>query len=96
MRDTDLFLSTEKLVRDTDLSGMEKLVRAVESFSNVERPMLKGKRNRELQSVQRDQMEKEKILSEQKSLPLWSLRCYDKIVFSNLRNGSYFKIWFLN
>ena len=26
MRDTDLFLSTEKLVRDTDLSGMEKLV----------------------------------------------------------------------
>ena len=58
--------------------------------------MSKGKRNRELQSVQRDHMEKEKILSEQKSLPLWPLRSYDKIVFSNFRTGSYFKIWFLH
>ena len=69
MRDTDLFSSAGKLVRDTDLfSSIGKRVRGVESFSNVERSLSKGKRNRELESAQLSQMDKEKILSEKKRL----------------------------
>ena len=44
-------------------------VRDVESFSSFERPPPKGERNRELESVQLSQTEREIILSEQKSLP---------------------------
>ena len=68
MKDTDLLSSTGKLVRDTDFfSGVGKPVRGVESFSNVERSLSNGERNRELESVQLSQMEKEKILSERRS-----------------------------
>ena len=56
-------------MRDTELfSSMVKPLRAVESPSNVERPLWKGKRNRALESVQLPQMKRDKILSEHKSL----------------------------
>ena len=54
--------------QDTDLRSTEKLARGVESFSSFEKPLLKGRRDRELESVQLSQIEKERILSEQKSL----------------------------
>ena len=62
------FSNVVKPVRDTDLLGMGKPVRGVESFSHVEWSLSNGKRNRELESVQLSQMDKEKILSEQRSL----------------------------
>ena len=61
MQDTDLFTSIGKSVSDTDLLGIGKRVRGVESFSNVERSLSKGKRNRELESVQLSQIEKGEI-----------------------------------
>ena len=43
-------------------------VRDAESFSSFEKPLLKGKRNREMENVQLSQMGKERILSEQNTL----------------------------
>ena len=40
-------------------------------MSSFEKPVSKGKRNREMESVQLSQMEKERILSEQKSLHVY-------------------------
>ena len=50
-------------MRDTDLLSP---VRDVESFSSFEKPLSKGERNRELESVQLSRMDKERTLSEQK------------------------------
>ena len=58
-------------MRDVDLfSSVEKSSWAVEPFSSFEKPLSKGKRIRELKSLQDSQMEKEKerILSEQKNI----------------------------
>ena len=54
--------------RQRQKRGMEELVGGVESFSDVERSLSKGKRNRELESVHFSQIEIEKILSEQRRL----------------------------
>ena len=54
--------------QDTDLRSKGKYLRGVESFSSVERSLSKGKRDREFESLQLSQMDKEKILSAQRSL----------------------------
>ena len=56
-------------MRDTDpFSNIGKPVQDVESFSSFQRSLLKGKRNRELESVQDSQIEKVRMLSRQKGL----------------------------
>ena len=55
-------------MQNTDSVGIRKPVRGVESFSNFERSLPKGKRNGELENVQTSQMENEKILSDQRTL----------------------------
>ena len=49
-------------------SSVGRPMRDAEPFSSFEKPLSKGKRNRELDSVQLSQMEKDRILSEQKNL----------------------------
>ena len=46
----------------------EKSRRDVEAFSSFGKPLSKGRRNRELESVQDSQMERERILSEQRDV----------------------------
>ena len=48
-------------------STMEKSMRDVDPFSSFGKPLSKGGRNRELESVQDSQMERERILSEQRN-----------------------------
>ena len=58
-------LKHRKFARVTDLfSSIGKLVRGVESFSNVESSLSKGKRNREVESVQFLLKYMERILSD--------------------------------
>ena len=52
---------------------------------NVERSLSKGKRNRELESMQLSQMEKEKILSEQESFMNSLKRKQNELFKENLR-----------
>ena len=47
---------------------MEKSRRDVEQLSSFGKPLSKGKRNRDLESVQGSQIERERILSEQKNI----------------------------
>ena len=50
-----------RAMRDVDpFSSIGKLVREIEPFSSFERPLSKGKRNRESESVQLSQMDKER------------------------------------
>ena len=50
--------SVKRPMRDVGpFSSIGKLVRCLESFSNVERSLSKGDRNRELESAQVSQME---------------------------------------
>ena len=58
----------KSLARSRSKEHREKPVRGAVSFPSPEKPVSKGERNRELESVQLSQMEKRKILSEQKSL----------------------------
>ena len=59
--------SVEKSRQDVDpFSSVEKSRLGVEPFSTFEKRLSKGKRNRELESEQDSQMEKERILSEQR------------------------------
>ena len=56
-------------MRDTDpFSSIGKPMQDVESFSSFKGSLLKGKRNRDLESVQDSQIEKVRILSKQKGL----------------------------
>ena len=73
------FQAAVRPLRDVDpFSSIGKLVRDVEPFSRWDRPLVKGKRNRELESVQVCLMEKERILSEQKN-PSW-IPCKKKLI----------------
>ena len=49
-------------------SSVEKSMRDVEPFSSYGKPLLKGRRNRELESVQDAQMERERILSKRRDI----------------------------